>query len=329
MRYWWVSQNQTFEHEVPGGYLWSPKVRRDGTINHYYETMREVSYGDIVFSFNNQRIMAMGIAQGPAYTCPKPAEFGTAGASWNEIGWRVDVIFSILQHPIQPREHMELLRSLLPPRYAPLQSNGTGNQLYLTEIPELFAQALVGLIGPEAESKLPLASEGVADRSEQMTFEQHRSDLLKQWDRVQIEQIENDATIPSTECEQLIKSRKGQGKFKSRVTNIERFCRVTRVDRLEHLVASHIKPWRTSTNQERLDGENGLLLTPSIDHLFDDGYISFRDTGTIILSPAAHKESLYKMGIPRDEGFNVGSFSSKQREYLDYHRDMILLKARN
>ena len=46
--------------------------------------------------------------------------------------------------------------------------------------------------------------------------------------------------------------------------------------RVEHLVASHTKPWRDSTNEERLDGENGLLLTPTIDHLFDKGFIFIR-----------------------------------------------------
>jgi len=51
---------------------------------------------------------------------------------------------------------------------------------------------------------------------------------------------------------------------------------VTKVERLEHLVASHTKPWRDSTNEERLNGENGLLLTPTIDHLFDKGFIFIR-----------------------------------------------------
>jgi len=43
MKFWWVSQNQTFDHEVPGGYMWSPKVNRDESQNHFYETMREVA----------------------------------------------------------------------------------------------------------------------------------------------------------------------------------------------------------------------------------------------------------------------------------------------
>jgi hypothetical protein len=329
MRYWWVSQNQTFEHEIRGGYLWSPKLKRDGTLNHYYETMREVSYGDIVFSFNDQKIMAMGIAQGPAYTCPKPTEFGTAGAKWDEIGWRVDVNFSILNHPIQPRSHMGLLRALLPERYSPLQANGTGNQLYLTEISELFAHALVGLIGPEAEAILPKAIAGILGRGELLDFDLGRAELLKKWDEVQEEKVQKDDTIPETEREQVIQSRRGQGKFRARVANIERFCRITHVDRLEHLIASHIKPWSVADNKERLDGENGLLLTPSVDHLFNNGYISFRGNGALIISPVAHTSSLSKMGIPLDESFNVGAFSGRQDEYLEYHRDLILLKARN
>ena len=52
-----------------------------------------------------------------------------------------------------------------------------------------------------------------------------------------------------------------------------------------HLVASHCKPWRDATNEERVDGENGLLLTPSIDHLFDRGFIGFEDNGRLIISP--------------------------------------------
>jgi hypothetical protein len=156
-----------------------------------------------------------------------------------------------------------------------------------------------------------------------------RSELLKKWDEVQEEKVQKDDSISVTEREQVIQSRRGQGKFRARVANIERFCRITRVDRLEHLIASHIKPWSVADNKERLDGENGFMLTPSVDHLFNNGFISFRNNGSLIISPVAHTDSLIKMGIPQDEGFNVGHFIGRQNEYLEYHRDSILLKARN
>jgi putative restriction endonuclease len=86
-----------------------------------------------------------------------------------------------------------------------------------------------------------------------------------------------------------------------------------------HLVASHCKPWRDANNDERLDGENGLLLTPSVDHLFDRGFIGFEDTGRLIISPVAHRPSLERMGIRTNEPINVGSFTTGQKSFLDFH----------
>jgi putative restriction endonuclease len=68
---------------------------------------------------------------------------------------------------------------------------------------------------------------------------------------------------------------------------IENRCRVTGVNNPVHLVGSHCKPWRDSSNEERLDGENGLLLRPTIDHLFDRGFIGFENSGELIVSPVA------------------------------------------
>ena len=109
---------------------------------------------------------------------------------------------------------------------------------------------------------------------------------------------------------------------------IERRCRITGVQKIVHLVASHCKPWRDSTNEERLDGENGLLLTPTIDHLFDRGFIGFENDGTLIISPIAHKPSLQQMGIEVERVTNVGSFTEGQKRFLDFHRNSVLLMRR-
>src|SRR6202021_3301435 len=99
----------------------------------------------------------------------------------------------------------------------------------------------------------------------------------------------------------LVVPRRGQGLFKKRVMLLERACRVTGVDQLQHLRASHCKPWRDSSNEERLNGENGLLLTPSIDHLFDRGFISFEDRGVLVIPQIAHPPSLNRMGAPKKD----------------------------
>jgi hypothetical protein len=84
---------------------------------------------------------------------------------------------------------------------------------------------------------------------------------------------------------------------------------------------------RDSTNTERLNGENGLLLTPTIDHLFDRGFIGFEGTGNLIISPVAHRPSLARLGIDTNGPVNVGPFTAGQREFLDFHRERVLLKA--
>jgi hypothetical protein len=83
MRYWWVNQNQTYRAEVRGNFMWSPKTRADGGRNQFYENMRAVAPGDIVFSFSDTVIKAVGIATGIAQTAPKP-EFGNVGG-WPSI----------------------------------------------------------------------------------------------------------------------------------------------------------------------------------------------------------------------------------------------------
>jgi putative restriction endonuclease len=86
MRYWWVNQNQTFRQEIGGGYLWSPKRNANGARNPFYEFMREVAQGDLIFSFVDTRIVAIGVAQSYCYESPKPTEFGEVGLNWELIG---------------------------------------------------------------------------------------------------------------------------------------------------------------------------------------------------------------------------------------------------
>ncbi|MFZ2226945.1 MAG: HNH endonuclease [Candidatus Nanopelagicaceae bacterium] len=138
------------------------------------------------------------------------------------------------------------------------------------------------------------------------------------------EEILRRTDIGPREKQTLIKARRGQGKFKSNVGFYENRCRVTGIDTKTHLIASHIKPWVNSDDDEKLDGFNGLLLAPHIDHLFDKGFISFKDNGDLLISPKLDKSVLKTWGIPHV--LNVGTFHAKQRKYLKYHRERKLLR---
>lgn len=321
MRYWWVNQNQTYRHEVGGGYLWSPKRKANQAQNPFYDFMREVAPGDIIFSFSETRVGAVGIARSHAYEAPKPLEFGQAGAYWDNIGWRLDVAFTELRHPVRPADHMTKLGRHLPKKYAPLRPNGAGLQsVYLTCLPDHFAAALLDVLGAEARGLV------LSQRAIPLIGAETAVGLVE-WEEHELRRVQTDATVSETERQAIVLARRGQGMFKRRVMALEHACRVTHVDREEHLRASHCKPWRDATNDERLDGENGLLLTPTVDHLFDRGFISFADNGQLVVSPVAHFESLNRMGIDPSTPPNVGTFSEGQRLYLRYHRENILLRS--
>ena len=301
MRYWWVNQNQTYRAETRGGFLWSPKVRSDGSRNPYYDTMPKVSPGDVVFSFCDTRIKAIGVVSGRAQTGPKP-DFGSAGAYWSAEGWFVPVDYCELDTQIRPKDHMSILGPFLPAKYSPLRATGDGLQnVYLTQVPESMADALIGLIGQayfDAYASIT-ASPSAPDEDK---FEDEADKII----------------IGPTFREQIVRARRGQGVFRSNVLLREEYCRVTKVDDRKHLKASHIKPWRDATDTERLDGSNGLLLSPHVDHLFDQGYVTFSSSHRLLILPEVRDKLLDAWGI--DAGVDVGEFSREQSAYLDYHR---------
>lgn len=130
------------------------------------------------------------------------------------------------------------------------------------------------------------------------------------------------ADVPETEREALRKSRVGQGLFRDRlIKQWERCCAISGIDNLKLLRASHIKPWRDSDNRERLDRFNGLLLLPHFDHLFDAGYISFNDGGTIVISPELSETARDELSIHEDLGLT--SIFIQHRPYLMHHRDHV------
>jgi len=324
-RFWWVNQNQTYRQEIDGGYLWSPKRKSNEGRNLFYEFMREVAPGDIVFSFKDTLIKAIGVATDFCYEAPKPDEFGSAGPNWSKVGWKVPVHWTSVLSKVRPSEHMGALQSLLPKKYSPLRSNGHGQQaVYLTAVPIKMALELGRIIGPPLEL---LIKGQIANDITLPPPGQSRSEITSWEDHLE-RQVQVARNISETERTQIVKARRGQEQFRDNVLNIEKCCRVTGVDRPEHLVASHCKPWRDCDKAyERLDGANGLMLTPTIDHLFDRGFIAFENSGRLVIAPSANEEALNRMGVVTDHTVNVGTFSEGQKDYLEFHRENVFLEA--
>ena len=130
-------------------------------------------------------------------------------------------------------------------------------------------------------------------------------------------EIEASVVSPTSKKAQ-VDARLGQGRFKADAYVLEKRCRVTGITHLRHLRASHIKPWRDCNDEERLDGNNGLLLAPHIDHLFDQGYISFSDDGGMLISPRLDRNVLQLWSIP--ETSLTHPFNPRQAAYMEHHR---------
>ncbi|MDG0059013.1 HNH endonuclease [Priestia sp. P5] len=128
--------------------------------------------------------------------------------------------------------------------------------------------------------------------------------------------------ITETEREQVIKSRIGQSAFKKGLLAIENKCRLCGVTNEQFLVASHIKPWNEANHQERLDIDNGLLLCPNHDALFDKGYISFDTDGKIIISDYLDEGTRIFLNI--NENMNI-EMNEGQQEYMKWHKEYLLI----
>ncbi|HLE63805.1 MAG TPA: HNH endonuclease, partial [Pyrinomonadaceae bacterium] len=200
------------------------------------------------------------------------------------------------------KNYLSAIVPLLPDKYSPIQDNGDGNQkCYLAFIAEDLANLLLSI----AQSYNAGVRELVEDAEQSVLDEIAEVDVRKQ-------------QLSETEREQLIKARRGQGLFRSNVEGVEKGCRLTGVDDKRFLIAGHIKPWRVSDNSERLDGNNGLLLSPHVDRLFDKGCISFSDHGQVLCSSDSVELLMKTWGLNPKK--NVGSFNKYQELYLDYHR---------
>ncbi|MGO4819059.1 HNH endonuclease [Flavobacterium sp. W22_SRS_FP1] len=123
----------------------------------------------------------------------------------------------------------------------------------------------------------------------------------------------------STERIGLVTSRVGQGAYRKRIVyRWEYKCAVTGFNNLNILIASHIVPWSDSNDNERLDVNNGILLSPTYDALFDQHLISFENNGKIILSDTIESQAYQKIGLTGKE--KILKFNSLNPNYLDRHR---------
>ncbi len=296
MAYWWVNQGKTYKEEKEGSYLWAPKVGSTGSTPFHWDTMYNVKEGDVIFSYANGYLRAYSTVTDESKDCMNPFE-NTAQNEWERNGNKIGLILNELKNPIPLKAINTKLLTVLQNKYAPINSVGGVNQGYLYSINDKSGVLLITFI--ESSNSINVYK----------NFEKN---------------IES-SNLNETTKETIVQSRIGQGQFRKNLIHLwNGKCSVTSSNLTEILIASHCKPWKYSNNRERLDPNNGLLLSPTYDKLFDKGYISFDNKGKIILSDELSNDNIVYLTVDSNA---VLTFipNNDQIEYLAFHRDNIFI----
>ena len=301
-KYWWVNHKKTFKHEIEGGFLWSPKLKSDGNRNYFYDTMTDAEVGDIVLSYAYGKVAHFGIVIEEASSARKPDEFGAAGDDWDNDGWFLPIAWQKIIPAIKPKLIWDEIQHLFPQKYSPLNRKGDGNLIYLAETSEQIFLTLL---------QYSLDKNPILFSTIQSNFSSTSSARRRQ----------------ITEVKRTVSQRVGQLQFRNEVIRMEGACPITGVSSPAFLRASHIKPWRACyTPEERLDPYNGLALAPHIDQLFDQGYITFDASGTLLLSDECPPMIPMQWGFEDKIGERLIDVSIKRRKYIGYHNRYIFKK---
>lgn len=146
-------------------------------------------------------------------------------------------------------------------------------------------------------------------------------ELLK--DISSIEKGITDSKLEGKERDVIIKVRVNQSEFRQQLLERYQKCCLCSITDKALLIASHIKPWSESESSEKLDVENGFLLCPNHDKLFDSGLISFDDSGKTMISKYLKYDDIRALNI--NENILI-PLTEANKKYLTYHRERIFKK---
>lgn len=193
-RYWWVNHKQTYRVELEGGYIWSPKVKKNGARNQAYDNLTLVQPGDVVISYADTLIKAIGVSTAPYSEAEKPGAYGGAGENWSDTGWKVPIQWTELNKQLRPKDHLEQISRLLPSKYSPLQRNGNGNQsVYLASISSELGRFILTLVGAGDASEISqLAAQHSTTITKTKGSERLPAEVLRQISDVDIWQAVQD-----------------------------------------------------------------------------------------------------------------------------------------
>lgn len=299
-------QGHTYQEEKDLGIIWSPQQDKGGNVPHSWQRMKEVQKGDRIFHYVKGLIVAISVANDNFQNAPKPSIMQNH-SKWNDEGYLVNLEYHELDVPLNVRSSFNEILPLLPIKYSAFQQNGDGNQGYLYPCNEELAIKLLDLI------------------SDLNIYQVDQEQLELSIDNVR--RTERNTLVPviaETESEVKTKIRLGQQKFRKYLTPLwDHKCALCSIDLPELLRASHSKPWKDSTNEERLDPYNGVLLCCNHDALYDKGLIAFDGQGRLHISSVICNEDYLKYGLVSSAKIQI---HSENKVYFKWQKRNIFEK---
>ncbi|WP_167468522.1 HNH endonuclease [Cupriavidus plantarum] len=288
MAFYWVNVGATFPEVKAKSYLWAPTS--DKTRRASWDNVADVKKGDVIFCYHDKEITHIAVAKEDAFLADRPDV--KAFSKWAESGYQVNVELDKLDVPISRDDITSDFMSLFNERCVPslFKKNGEVNLIYMASLP--------------------------ADAGTYLLERAHR---IEKFEARLVDQQPSKRKLTDTEKEAIRKARVGQGRFRTDlIRKWNGKCSLTGLSNTGLLIASHIHAWTLSDNDERIDPDNGLLLAPHIDKLFDRGLISFADDGQMLISATLEPSDREVLSL--DKFSKLSGMTDKHRGYMARHR---------
>lgn len=277
-----VMQGDTYPLEKEEGVIWSPQIDHGGGTPPSWLRLTEVRQGDRIFHYVRGDIVAVSIATRSCEAITKSfTEEEEENERLKEDRYEIKLKYHELEIPIHVHKEFEAIVHMLPVKYSPFKPNGNGNSGYLYPCNEKLAITLLELISDKNiyqvdEEQLELAIDTVRRPVHNTFF----------------------SLITETEAEMKVKIRTGEQKFRRGLVPLwEHKCALCEIELTELLQAIRSKPWKDSTDFEKVDPYNGVLLCSNHGVLYHKGFIAFDGQGRLHISPELKEENYEKYGL--------------------------------
>lgn len=302
-----VMQGETYHEERNAGVLWTSQIDKSGMVPHSWKRMQDVKKGDLVFHYVKGEIVAISRVRKDCTNGTNPLRKETQ-ANENNQAFIVQTVYRELEFPLPIKPFFKEIDPLLPVKYSAFQEEAGGNSGYLYPCNEELAMKLLEVI-----SSLNI-----------FTVEMEQLELSMEV----IKKSEHNpllSLIAEAELQIKTKMRRGKEQFTESLLPLWKSeCPLCGIAIRDVLKATPAKPWKDSSDEERLDPFNGVLLCANHSALYTAGYIAFTGGGRLHISSQISPQDYDAYRLKKNTKIGV---SPEHAPYLRWHKRIVFAET--